>query len=45
VSDGCLEAYLVAGAIIDRYRAARRGHPVRGADEESQVNALLADSS
>jgi predicted NBD/HSP70 family sugar kinase len=42
---GCLEAYLGAGAIIDRYRTARRGHPVPGADEESQLNALLADSS
>ena len=42
---GCLEAYLGAGAIIDRYRTARRGHPVPGADEESQLNALLADPS
>ena len=39
---GCLEAYVGAEAIVDRYRQARRGRAVPGADEESQINALLA---
>jgi predicted NBD/HSP70 family sugar kinase len=39
---GCLEAYVGAESIIDRYRAARRGRAVPGADEESQIGALLA---
>jgi predicted NBD/HSP70 family sugar kinase len=39
---GCLEAYVGAEAIIDRYREARRGRAVPGADEESQLAALLA---
>ncbi|MFI6266954.1 ROK family protein [Micromonospora sp. NPDC051006] len=38
---GCLEAYVGAEAIIERYREARRGRPVPGEDEESQVAALL----
>ncbi|MET7863404.1 ROK family protein [Micromonospora taraxaci] len=38
---GCLEAYVGAEAIIDRYREARRGRPVPGADEESQIAALV----
>ncbi|GAA3771271.1 ROK family transcriptional regulator [Plantactinospora mayteni] len=38
---GCLEAYVGAEGIIDRYREARRGHPVPGADEESQLGALI----
>ncbi|WP_460916684.1 ROK family protein [Plantactinospora veratri] len=38
---GCLEAYVGAEGIIDRYREARRGHAVPGADEESQLGALL----
>jgi predicted NBD/HSP70 family sugar kinase len=33
-----------AGAIIDRYRQARRGRAVPGNDEESQINALLAEA-
>jgi predicted NBD/HSP70 family sugar kinase len=41
---GCLEAYVGAGAIIDRYREARRGHAVPGADEEAQLGALIADA-
>jgi predicted NBD/HSP70 family sugar kinase len=41
---GCLEAYVGAGAVIDRYREARRGRTVPGADEESQINALLAEA-
>ncbi|GAA2191206.1 ROK family transcriptional regulator [Micromonospora lupini] len=44
---GCLEAYVGAEAIIDRYREARRGRQVPGVDEESQLSALVAaaDSS
>ncbi|GIG92363.1 ROK family transcriptional regulator [Plantactinospora endophytica] len=38
---GCLEAYVGAEGIIDRYREARRGHDVPGADEESQIGALI----
>ncbi|MEU4680055.1 ROK family transcriptional regulator [Micromonospora sp. NPDC023737] len=38
---GCLEAYVGAEAIIDRYREARGGRPVPGDDEESQLNALI----
>ncbi|MDO3702852.1 ROK family transcriptional regulator [Micromonospora sp. C28SCA-DRY-2] len=38
---GCLEAYVGAEAIIDRYREARRGRPVPGDDEESQLGALV----
>ncbi|GAA4460584.1 ROK family transcriptional regulator [Phytohabitans houttuyneae] len=39
---GCLEAYVGAEGIIERYREARRGRAVPGVDEESQINALLA---
>ncbi|MGQ5261504.1 ROK family protein [Micromonospora sp. ZYX-F-536] len=39
---GCLEAYVGAEAIIDRYREAREGRPVPGEDEESQLAALVA---
>ncbi|MBQ1022411.1 ROK family transcriptional regulator [Micromonospora sp. D93] len=39
---GCLEAYVGAEAIIDRYREARRGRQVPGEDEESQIAALVA---
>ncbi|MGK5671333.1 ROK family transcriptional regulator [Micromonospora sp. URMC 106] len=38
---GCLEAYVGAEAIIDRYREARRGRAVPGDDEESQLGALV----
>ncbi|MCM0676412.1 ROK family transcriptional regulator [Micromonospora phytophila] len=38
---GCLEAYVGAEAIIDRYREARRGRAVPGEDEESQLSALV----
>ncbi|MEU4717650.1 ROK family transcriptional regulator [Micromonospora purpureochromogenes] len=41
---GCLEAYVGAEAIIDRYREARRGRPVPGDDEESQL-AVLVDAA
>jgi len=42
---GCLEAYVGAGAIVERYREARRGRAVPGADEESQINTLIADAA
>jgi predicted NBD/HSP70 family sugar kinase len=38
---GCLEAYVGAEAILDRYREANRGRPAPGADEESAIGALL----
>jgi len=42
---GCLEAYVGAGAIVDRYRVARRGHAVAPLDEEAAINALIADAA
>ncbi|MEV4467707.1 ROK family transcriptional regulator [Micromonospora echinofusca] len=44
---GCLEAYVGAAAVLDRYREARGGRPVPGGDEESQLAALIdaADDS
>lgn len=42
-SRGCLEAYVGAEAILDRWKAARGGHAVPGRDEESSLAALLAD--
>jgi predicted NBD/HSP70 family sugar kinase len=41
-SRGCLEAYVGAEGIIDRYRQARAGRAVPGDDEQSSVDALLA---
>lgn len=38
---GCLEAYVGAEAVIERFREARGGQPVPGEDEESQLSALL----
>ncbi|MGH3659989.1 MAG: ROK family protein, partial [Micromonosporaceae bacterium] len=39
---GCLEAYVGAGAILDRYQHANRGRPAPGADEESALGAVIA---
>ncbi|MEU8827837.1 ROK family protein [Streptomyces sp. NPDC048636] len=39
---GCLEAYVGAAAVLERFRQARRGRPVPGEDEESAFTALLA---
>ncbi|MBL1096648.1 ROK family protein [Streptomyces coffeae] len=39
---GCLEAYVGAEAVLERFRRARRGRPVPGEDEESAFTALLA---
>lgn len=41
---GCLEAYVGAGAIIDRYREAIGGLPVPGAGEEAQLSGLIAEA-
>jgi predicted NBD/HSP70 family sugar kinase len=41
-SRGCLEAYVGAEGVLDRYRQARRGRPAPGEDEESALAALLA---
>src|SRR5689334_1955759 len=38
---GCLEAYVGAEAILDRYRRANRGRPAPGPDEESAIRALI----
>ncbi|WP_132125879.1 ROK family transcriptional regulator [Actinocrispum wychmicini] len=41
-SHGCLEAYAGAEGILDRYRKARGGKDIPGADEQSQLDALVA---
>ncbi|WP_320069403.1 ROK family protein [Micromonospora sp. RTGN7] len=38
---GCLEAYVGAEGILDRYRQANRGRPAAGGDEESALGELL----
>jgi len=42
---GCLEAYVGAEAVLDRYRLANHGRPAPGADEETAISALLASPS
>ncbi|MEV8056639.1 ROK family protein [Streptomyces antimycoticus] len=39
---GCLEAYVGAEAVLERFRQARRGRTTPGADHESTFAALLA---
>lgn len=39
---GCLEAYVGAEGILERYRDANRGAAADGADEESAIAALIA---
>jgi predicted NBD/HSP70 family sugar kinase len=41
-SHGCLETYVGAEGILDRYRQARGGRAVAGADEQSSLEGLLA---
>jgi predicted NBD/HSP70 family sugar kinase len=41
---GCLEAYVGAAAVLDRYRQVR-GRAIPGDDEESRIGALLAASA
>ncbi|MFF0878931.1 ROK family transcriptional regulator [Micromonospora aurantiaca (nom. illeg.)] len=38
---GCLEAYVGAEAVLDRFRQANRGRPAPGADEETAFGELL----
>jgi predicted NBD/HSP70 family sugar kinase len=42
---GCLEAYVGAEGILDRYREANGGRPAPGGDEESALGALLSSAS
>jgi predicted NBD/HSP70 family sugar kinase len=46
-SHGCLEAYIGAAAILERYRKARGGRPAPGDDEQAQLAAVVeaADKS
>jgi predicted NBD/HSP70 family sugar kinase len=39
---GCLEAYVGAEGILDRYREANRGRAAVGIDEESAIGAVIA---
>jgi predicted NBD/HSP70 family sugar kinase len=41
---GCLEAYVGAEAILDRFRQANRGRPAPGPDEETALAALIAQA-
>src|SRR6185503_20207166 len=41
-SHGCLEAYVGAEGVLDRYRQAHRGRGATGVDEESSIDALIA---
>jgi predicted NBD/HSP70 family sugar kinase len=41
---GCLEAYVGAEGILDRYREANRGRAAGGVDEESALAAILAEA-
>jgi predicted NBD/HSP70 family sugar kinase len=41
-SHGCLEAYVGAEAILDRYRKARGGRPRKTVDEVAAIDELLA---
>jgi predicted NBD/HSP70 family sugar kinase len=42
---GCLEAYVGAEAILDRYRQANHGRRAPGVDEESAISALIQTPS
>jgi predicted NBD/HSP70 family sugar kinase len=42
-SRGCLEAYVGAEGVLERWKIARGGRPVPGTDEQSSLAALLAD--
>lgn len=41
-ASGCLEAYVGAESVLDRYRQANRGRPAAGSDDESRFAGLLA---
>lgn len=40
-SHGCLEAYVGAGGILERYRKARGGRVIPGADQQAQLDSLV----
>jgi predicted NBD/HSP70 family sugar kinase len=42
---GCLEAYVGAEAILDRFRQANHGRRAQGVDEESAIGALIQTPS
>jgi predicted NBD/HSP70 family sugar kinase len=42
---GCLEAYVGAEGVLDRYRLANHGRAAPGADEETAISGLLASPS
>jgi predicted NBD/HSP70 family sugar kinase len=42
-SRGCLEAYVGAEAVLDRWKAARGGQPLPGSDEQTSLAELLSD--
>jgi predicted NBD/HSP70 family sugar kinase len=42
---GCLEAYVGAEAVLDRYRQANHGRTAQGIDEESAISALIQTPS
>jgi predicted NBD/HSP70 family sugar kinase len=42
---GCLEAYVGAEAVLDRYRQANHGRTAQGVDEESAISALIQTPS
>lgn len=44
-SRGCLEAYVGAEGILDRYRQARGGRAVSGDNEQSGLESLIASAS
>jgi predicted NBD/HSP70 family sugar kinase len=44
-SRGCLETYVGAEGILDRYRQARGGRGAAGSDEQSALEALIASSA
>jgi predicted NBD/HSP70 family sugar kinase len=44
-SRGCLETYVGAEGILDRYRQARGGRGISGGDEQSSLEALLASAA
>jgi predicted NBD/HSP70 family sugar kinase len=41
-AQGCLEAYIGAEGVLDRFRQANRGRPAPGADEEEAISGLIA---
>ncbi|MFJ6198062.1 ROK family protein [Micromonospora sp. NPDC092111] len=44
-NQGCLEAYVGAEGVLDRFRQANRGRPAAGGDEETAFGELLRSSN